>query len=462
MNAANDPGGKSNAGPQPPRDTELRELFHDLTGFERIALAVSGGADSLALMVMIRRWLDRLAPPLPTITVLTVDHRLRQEAASEAEWVAARANELDFAHETLVWDAEKPATGIQAAARAARYRLMSRYCRQHEIPVIVTAHTQNDQAETVVMRLGRGSGVDGLSGMPPNSECGGVQLLRPLLPLARSDLEALLRSQGRQWLDDPSNQSELYERVRIRKALHTLETLGVSRASLALTARRLRRARAALDIAVAEFLDNRLTVHDAAYAQLPVSAFLDTPEELALRALARITVAFGGSESAPQLARLEDAYTRLGQRPARLTIGGCLFSLRRDDFVITREFGRLDRSETPLQPGETADWDRRFAIRAPSACGKTLIIRPLGPDGLAAIRQSGGGLGAMPRAAALTLPSLWSGGQPVYAPFAEFTETLPGQWLIGAEASFLNKARLFAKPRKTGADATKQAFSSRC
>ncbi len=448
MNAANDPGGKSNAGPQPPQEPELRELFHDLTGFERIALAVSGGADSLALMVMIRRWLDHLAPPLPNITVLTVDHRLRQEAASEAEWVAARANELDFAHETLVWDAEKPATGIQAAARAARYRLMSRYCRQHDIPAIVTAHTQNDQAETLLMRLARGSGVDGLSGMSPRSECGGVQLLRPLLPVARADLEAFLRSQGRQWLNDPSNQSERYERVRIRKALHTLETLGISRASLSLTARRLRRARAALDISVAEFLENRLTVHDAAYAELPVSGLLEAPEEVALRALARITLAFGGNESAPQLARLEDAYMRLGQRPAGLTIGGCLFSLRRDEFIITREFGRLDRSETPLQPVETAEWDRRFAIRAPGDYGKTLMLRPLGPDGLAVITQSGSGLGAMPRAAAMTLPSLWSGGEPVYVPFAEFTEKPPEQWVVGAEATFLNKTSLFARPRE--------------
>ncbi len=455
MNAANDPGGKSKAGPRPPQDAELRKLFRDLTGFKRIALAVSGGADSLALMVMIRRWVDDLAPPRPQITVLTVDHRLRQEAASEAEWVAARANELDFAHETLVWSAEKPATGIQAAARAARYRLMSRYCRQHDFPVIVTAHTQNDQAETIVMRLARGSGVDGLSAIPPRSECGGVQLLRPLLPLARSQLEALLRSQGRQWLEDPANQSELYERVRIRKALHTLEPLGISRVSLALTARRLRRARAALDIAVAEFLENRLTVYDAAYAQLPVSAFLDAPEELALRALARMTLAFGGKESPPQLARLEDAYVRLGQRPARLTIGGCLFSLRRDDFVITREFGRLDRSETPLQPGEAAEWDRRFAVRVPSGYGKTLILQPLGPGGLAAIKRSGGELGGMPRAAALALPSLWSGGQPVYAPFAEFRQMLPDRWLIGAEATFLNTARLFARPRENRSDATK-------
>ena len=410
MNAASDEGGVSNARPQPSQKLELCELFRDLGGFAHIALAVSGGADSLALLIMIRRWLDRLTAPVPQITVLTVDHRLRPAAAAEAEWVAARAKELGFAHETLVWAEDKPSTGIQAAARAARYGLMSRFCKQHDIPVVVTAHTRNDQAETVAMRLARGSGVDGLSGMALLSECGGVQLLRPLLPVARSDLEALLRSEGREWLEDPSNQSELYERVRIRKALRTLETLGISDDSLALTARRMRRARTALEISVAAFLQEHLTVHEAAYAELPMSTFLDAPEELALRALARITPAFGGIANPPQLARLEDACLKLRQRPSRLTIGGCLLSLRRDDLVITREFGRLDRAQTPLQPGQTVQWDRRFTICAPDNYGETLMVRPLGADGLAAIKQAGGGLAPVPRAAAMTLPSLWSGG----------------------------------------------------
>ena len=130
-------------------------------------LAISGGSDSTALMVLLADWLGRARSSAGAFTVLTVDHRLRPESAAEAGAVARQAAALGYAHATLVWDGDKPPTGLQAAARAARYRLMADYARAHGIGTILTAHTLDDQAETLLMRLARGSGLDGLSAMAP-------------------------------------------------------------------------------------------------------------------------------------------------------------------------------------------------------------------------------------------------------------------------------------------------------
>ena len=143
---------------------ELAAIFANLARYPRVALAVSGGADSVALMLLVHDWLDLLSTG-PQITILTVDHRLREAAASEAEWVKREAQALGFPHETLVWEGEKPNSGLQAGARHARYGLMTAYCRAASIPAIATAHSCDDQAETFVMRLARGSGLDGLAAM---------------------------------------------------------------------------------------------------------------------------------------------------------------------------------------------------------------------------------------------------------------------------------------------------------
>ena len=248
-------------------ERELASLFAPLSQYWHVALAVSGGADSVALMLLVRAWLDARSGG-PQITVLTVDHRLRDAAASEAEWVKKEARALGFQHETLVWSGQKPRSDLQAEARRARYGLMTVYCRAASIPAIATAHNRNDQAETFIMRLARGSGLDGLSAMEEMSRRYGIDILRPLLTVSRRQIEAFLLARGQQWLDDPSNEDERYERVRIRRKLKAARSLGLSSAKLALSARRLRRARDALDQMTAGFLWAKVSLHEAGFAKL--------------------------------------------------------------------------------------------------------------------------------------------------------------------------------------------------
>jgi tRNA(Ile)-lysidine synthase len=256
-------------------------------------------------MYLAARWLTLKGRAPASITVLTVDHRLRPEAAEEAAFVATRAAGLGFAHATLTWAGQKPKTGIQAAAREARYGLMTAYAREHRIACLVTAHTEDDQAETFLMRLRRGSGLDGLAAMAAVSERGGVTIVRPLLGLSKARLAAYLRSLGVPFASDPSNSNATFERVRVRHAMKALAAAGIARPALALSASRLGRSREALASAAEEFLRRHFRVTNLGQGQIGLEPFLELAPEIALRVLSRALALIGGKEEPPRMAKVE-------------------------------------------------------------------------------------------------------------------------------------------------------------
>ena len=194
-------------------------LMRPLGPFEtapNLAVAVSGGADSMALALLAHAWAKQRRG---AITALTVDHGLRRAAAAEARQVRAWLMGHGIAHQTLRWRGAKPDSGIQAAARQARYDLFGQWCRRRGVLHLLTAHHGDDQAETLLLRLQHGSGIAGLAGMPLVRALPGVRLLRPLLERSRTDLAASLDLRGQPWLEDPSNQEERFARVRARRLL---------------------------------------------------------------------------------------------------------------------------------------------------------------------------------------------------------------------------------------------------
>lgn len=423
--------------PATPTRSSLVKLFAGCRDFPHIALAVSGGIDSTALMVLVRRWLELISGPAPDVTVLTVDHKLRDASAAEALHVRAAATALGFAHHTLEWIAAKPKTGIQEAARRARYGLLTEFCRRNGIPVLLTAHTENDQAETLLMRLARGSGVDGLSAMAPRARIDGVTLLRPLLGVPRAVLKRVLLKQGVSWIDDPTNDDAHYERVRIRQALAAAGSVGLS--ELALAAMRLRRARGALDAFAADTLRNSLTLDEAGWVSLPLTLLAEVEEEIALRMLDRLARAMGGNSSPVPLAKLEAACRTLRNRPKGLTLGGSLFVVRTKQLRVFREYGRMSHEAVACARGML--WDGRYTIDAfPRQAG--LMIRPLGPDGMTLLKKAKADLAGMPRSAALALPSLWQGDALVHAPCIPFPQGAPRNWQT-ATIRFANRSMLF-------------------
>jgi tRNA(Ile)-lysidine synthase len=405
----------------PVRDAELDALFAPLAPFPIIILAVSGGADSVALMHLVSRLVQGAAQP-PRLVVATVDHGLRQASRAEAEWVAEQAHTLGLEHAILTWTGSKPATGIQDAARAARYRLLAELARNLStmVPVaIVTAHTEDDQAETLLMRLARGSGLDGLTAMSEQRVLEeGVVLVRPLLGVSGARLRATLADLQKTWIDDPSNAAERFERVRFRKGYELLAGLGLANDKIALSARRLERARNALDAGARALAQSALVdFHAGAFATFDHAVWLGAPEELRLRLLSRLVTSYGGHTQPVRLAQLEALAYRLAQPGFEgATLAGAAVALHGADVRVLREAGRTALPTLALQAGASAVWDGRFRVRAASEAGADIDVRPLGSPAFARLRQQLTMPRDLPARAAATLPAFWRGEELIIVP----------------------------------------------
>jgi tRNA(Ile)-lysidine synthase len=244
----------------------------------RIGIAVSGGPDSLALLL-----LAAAARP-GKVEAATVDHALRAGSREEAEMVAAVCNRLRVPHEilTVEWTARLE-SAIQERAREERYRLLAGWGETQRLDGIATAHHLDDQAETVLMRLARGAGVGGLAGIRPVSAVpgGDMRLVRPLLGWRHAELEQLCHAAGLEAAADPSNDDETYERVRVRRALAGMEWL--DRQSLACSAANLAQADAALEWATQQQWSHAVTNGGAEIVYTPT----DAPAELRRRIVSR-------------------------------------------------------------------------------------------------------------------------------------------------------------------------------
>jgi tRNA(Ile)-lysidine synthase len=292
------------------------------------AVAVSGGGDSLALMHLLQDFAERggLTPPI----VLTVDHGLRKSAAKDARQVIGWARQLGLAGGILVWRGKKPKTGLEAAARDARYRLLGAFLVKHGINTLFVGHNQDDQAETFLLRLARGSGLDGLAGMQarapwPVDGFPGLMLARPMLGLDRGSLRAYLKAKGQPWLEDPMNEDLAFDRVKVRKASAALAEAGLTAARIAAAAAHLARARESLDVMMAAVLARAVRKREEGGVLMDGAALAAAPREVGLRALAGVLMAVGGQNYRPRFESLERLFDRIAEAGLRggATLHGC-------------------------------------------------------------------------------------------------------------------------------------------
>jgi tRNA(Ile)-lysidine synthase len=353
-------------------DAEADVILADLIDQPALVLAVSGGPDSTALMWLAARWRKRQRRG-PKLIAVTVDHALRPEARREAAAVKRLAKRLGIVHRTLRWTGKKPTTGLQQKAREARYRLIAAAAVRVRATCVLTAHTIDDQAETILFRLARGSGLAGLAGMArvrplahvpakwaPVRRKGraprddlmpttGVFLVRPLLDLPKSRLVATLRAAGIPAADDPSNHDPRFARTRLRAVMPALAREGLAASRFALLARRVRRADAAIELAVAAAA---ASLSDGAWPErgpidFPARDFAALPAEVALRLLGR-AIARVGNEGPVELGKLEalaDAMAAAGGRPGRFrrTLAGAAVSLADGRITVERAPPRRNR-----------------------------------------------------------------------------------------------------------------------
>ena len=291
-----------------------------------IAAGVSGGPDSMALAWLLHQWAGEHGI---TLHLLTVDHGLRDESAGEARAVGDIVKDWPRTqHHILTWTGEKPETRLLEEARRARYDLLSAYCRAHAINYLFIAHHRDDQAETFLFRLAKGSGLDGLAAMQKTQTVGGVTLVRPLLDVSKQDLVDLCAARHIRFLRDPTNENTAYARPRLRAVRAALEEEGMTAKRLATTAMRLGRARTALETIAGVVYEDVARETEAGIA-LDRDKLHVWPEEIVLRVLliAINHVRGTGNAYPPRLEKVEEIVRawREGRLVKTLTLGGCLF-----------------------------------------------------------------------------------------------------------------------------------------
>ena len=359
-------------------DPDFAALMDQLGPFEpcpRLAVAVSGGADSLALTLLAAVWATARGG---SVVALTVDHRLRPEAAAEAAQVGKWLAGWGIPQVVLVREGPRLTADLQAAARAARHALLESYCAEAGILHLLLAHHREDQAETLLLRLGRGSGVDGLAAMAPCRPTRWGQILRPLLEVSRARLRATLRARGQEWIEDPSNADPTYARVRLRQLAPLLAGEGLSPPRLAATAARLGRAREALERETAVAAVHATQLDPAGFARLNAAGFTALPEEIALRLLARLLAVIGGEPLPPRHESLQRLARQIGPGRGAATLAGCRLEGNGSTWVICREAARA-APPLPLPPGGEIWWDRRFRVRVAAEAPAGLSLGGLGP-----------------------------------------------------------------------------------
>src|ERR1700676_2749420 len=295
--------------------SDAKRLFANWKAAPAIVLAVSGGPDSVALMWLAARWRRAMARG-PRLVAVTVDHGLRAEAAREAREVKRLARALNVPHRTMRWSGTKPKAGLPAAAREARYRLLAQAAQQSGATHILTAHTRDDQAETLLMRLLRGSGISGLAAMARESERDGVLLARPFLHVSKSQLVATLKKAKIGFADDPTNRDTSFTRPRLRAIMPVLAAEGGDTRNLARLASRLARANQAVEVLV-DGAERYLALRDRQAPQpgFNARAFAAMPEEIRLRLLLRAIDRFG-YEGPAELGKVEALLAALDRNVA--------------------------------------------------------------------------------------------------------------------------------------------------
>jgi tRNA(Ile)-lysidine synthase len=351
----------------PVSQSEAKSLFAGLEQCPVLVLAISGGPDSTALMVLAARWRNALKTK-PKLIAITVDHGLRKEAKREAAAVAKLARKLGLTHRTLRWSGKKPTAGLQQAARGARYKLLAEVARKDKAAHILTAHTLDDQAETVLIRMSRGSGLRGLAAMQRVSRLDAgappLQLVRPLLEVPKVRLIATCKAAKVAYADDPSNRDPRFTRSRLRELMPALAREGLTARRLAVLAQRLRRAERALETAVDRAERDIASRAGESAIVLETQAFARLPAEIALRLLGR-AVAGTGDEGPVELAKLEslNAELKSAQNRAeprfRRTLAGAQVTLADGKILVERAPLRHGRPLTKAGPGKAKNGKTR-------------------------------------------------------------------------------------------------------
>lgn len=402
---------------------EFNRLMAPFAPFEsppRIAIAVSGGPDSLALALLSHQWAKSCGGEA---IALTVDHRLREGSTAEAHQVGIWLHKRGVEHHILTWERtegkDAPQTAIQAHARKARYRLLGQWCTNHGVKHLLTAHHMQDQFETFMIRLAKGSGLKGLTGIQGVVPTDFGRILRPLLALDPNRLKETLEQFNQPFILDPGNENTAFTRVRWRQLLPLLALEGLTPQSMRETLDRLTHAQRLIDRHIANLLKQYVTLSPYGYATLKKEALKETPEafeEMLKRILATI-----GTRAYPTRRKALHRAIEMMISGNSMTLGGCQILRKSEGWWIVRE-GAAIQEDIPVQQPGTFLWDDRFTVTVETPCQIGALIGVLGERGIRQQDKVSKQTQSIPHIVLKTLPALWE-GEKLLDPFLSFTFT---------------------------------------
>lgn len=418
-------------------------LMAQLSPFEgTLAIAVSGGRDSMALCLLADGWARAQGH---RIVALTVDHGLRDGSADEALRVGQWLSNQRIEHHVLRWTGPKPKTRIQEKAREARYELLTGWCRENGVGDLALAHQLEDQAETFVMRLRRGSGPDGLAGMSAIVERGGVRIVRPLLGVSRSALAMTLEEHDQEWLDDPSNRNRAFERVRIRESISTLAGAGYPPEDLSRTAAAFGHLRILAETQTQALLGGACRVHGAGYAEINMEVLATAPRLIAMRALACVAACIGSAAYRADRRKLSSLYDWVCDRREgkSFCLARCRFQKSKNGLIVSRENRGLPKQRL----GNEILWDGRFRLQTNVIGAEYVMVGPLGRDGWAEVVAADAGVRetCIPYPARLVLPAIRDFRGVREVPHISFRRPGIGQQTIIQRVEFSPRNKLSAQ-----------------
>ena len=399
----------------------IAEFLSGLAG-RPLGVAVSGGGDSMALL--------HLLAGKAELAAVTVNHGLRPEAAVEALGVTLACARLGVPHHVVDWQWDGRGN-LSDAARRGRSRLIAEWAQARGLAHVALGHTADDQAETFLMRLSRGSGVDGLSGMSQERLVKGLMWHRPLIEIRRDVLRNWLQQRGVEWFEDPTNQDAAYLRVRARAALVALAPLGITVETLSTATGLQRMASDALRDVAADAARGmaRIENGDVLFDQ---SAMEKKPYETQLRLLAQAIMFVSSAIYRPRLQSLADIHASLWLTNKR-TLGGCILTSNRKQIRITREWQAVKN----LTGDVNGIWDGRWRVSGPLSGGAMpdgLDVAALGLAGLAQCPDWR--VAKMPRSSLLGSPAVWRGADLVAAPLAGYGAGWRAELVCGDDSFF--------------------------
>lgn len=386
-----------------------------------IAIATSGGADSLGLILLADEWSrSKKSPSGTSIVGLTVDHGLRPNSTSEARLVQEWLKKRDIQHHILTWEGTKPTSKIQNSAREARYDLLSQWCLKNNVLHLLTGHHATDQLETFLMRLSKGSGLKGLTGIQKEVFMPFGRLIRPFLEENPLTIKLALNRFGQDHIEDPSNQNIQFERTRWRKVLPLLEEQSLTTTALNKTLNKLQSEQNVLEKEVTKALIKCFTVEMCGLIRIDKKIFTKIPRQIGHKLLEKGILSVSGHDYGPKKESLQNLYDGLIMgKKIPLTLSGCRIMCRKKEIIIGREYEALKNTATTLHNNLNCKWDNKFQVRVKKAqITENLIIRALGPEGLKQLREKNIPIKYkdIPQPLLLTLPSVWKNNEIISIP----------------------------------------------